>query len=161
MFYPEWARGVVANFARPPKGNDRDQVKEVALGRGDLAIVNTYYIGKLLNSSNKMEAEAGRSVGVFFPNQETTVAHINISGVGLTKHAPHRENAIKLMEFLTSEAAQARFASSNYEYPVHPKVKPSKLLQSWGDFKEDKLDLEQLGKNNAQAIEVFAAAEWR
>ena len=156
-----WARGIVANFARPPKGNDRDQVKEVALGHGDIAIVNTYYIGKLLNSSNTMEAQAGKSVGVFFPNQETTGTHINISGLGLTKYAPNRANAIKLMEFLTGEAAQEIFASSNYEYPVNTKVKPSALLQSWGAFKEDTLNLEMLGKNNAQAIEVFAAAEWR
>jgi iron(III) transport system substrate-binding protein len=103
-----WASELVKNFARDPKGNDRDQVKAITAGQGDLAIVNSYYIGLLLSSENDEEIKAGNSVGVFFPDQgeEESGSHINVSGIGLAKNAPNKENAIKLMEFLTSESAQ-------------------------------------------------------
>ncbi|MGB1294018.1 MAG: Fe(3+) ABC transporter substrate-binding protein [Flavobacteriales bacterium] len=156
----EWASGIVSNMARPPKGNDRDQVKQVALGEGSLAIINTYYLGKLINSSNQLEAEAGRSVGLFFPNQNTTGTHINVSGAGITKYAPNKDNATKFIEFLLSPTAQKMYAKSNYEYPVHPNVEPSELLKSWGDFKMDELSLEKLYLNNQIAKEVFEAANW-
>ncbi|MGB0868131.1 MAG: Fe(3+) ABC transporter substrate-binding protein [Flavobacteriales bacterium] len=157
----EWASGIVSNMARPPKGNDRDQVKQVALGEGSLAIINTYYLGKLINSSNQLEAEAGRSVGLFFPNQNTTGTHINVSGAGITKYAPNKDNATKFIEFLLSPTAQKMYAKSNYEYPVHPNVEPSELLKSWGDFKMDELSLEKLYLNNQTAKEVFEAANWK
>ena len=157
----EWASGIVDNMARPPKGNDRDQVKQIALGEGSLALINTYYLGKLLNSKNSLEVEAGKKVGLFFPNQETTGTHINVSAAGVAKYAPNKENAIKFVEFLLSEEAQKMYAESNYEYPVHPHVKPSELLQSWGTFKKDDMDLGKLYEYNKAAIEAFEVAEWK
>lgn len=157
----DWASGVVANMARPPKGNDRDQVKQIALGEGTLALINTYYLGKLLNSKNALEVDAGKKVGLFFPNQNTTGTHINVSAVGVAKYAPNKTNAIKFIEFLLSPEAQKMYAESNYEYPVHPDVKPSELLQSWGDFKKDDMDLGKLYEYNKAAVQAFEVAEWK
>ncbi|WP_372366237.1 Fe(3+) ABC transporter substrate-binding protein [Candidatus Uabimicrobium sp. HlEnr_7] len=157
----EWAKGVVANMERTPTGNDRDQVKEVAAGKADLAIVNTYYLGKLLNSENADEVKAGEAVKVFFPNQDGRGTHVNISGAGVTKYAKNKENAMKLLEFLTSKKAQQTFAQANYEYPVHPEVKPSELVSSWGDFKEDQVNLSELGVNNKEAVKTFDLAGWK
>jgi iron(III) transport system substrate-binding protein len=155
-----WASAVRANMAREPKGNDRDQVKAIAAGEGDIAIVNTYYIGKLVNSENELEKEAGEAVKLFFPNQDGRGAHINISGGGVTKYAPNKENAIKLLEFLTSVEVQQRFADGNYEYPVNPNAQSSELLQSWGTFKMDLLPLQVLGDLNKRAVEIFNEASW-
>lgn len=157
----QWAQGVLDNMARTPKGNDRDQVKAVANGEGDLAIVNTYYIGKLLNSEDESEIKAGKSVNIFFPNQKTTGTHINVSGIGVTKYAPNKENAIKFIEFLLQEEAQKIFAGSNYEYPVNPNVEIAETLKAWGDFKEDKLQLNALGKNNKEAVIIFDKVGWK
>lgn len=157
----EWASGIVKNMARAPKGNDRDQVKQIALGEGSLAIINTYYLGKLLNSKNALEVEAGKKVGLFFPNQNTTGTHINVSAVGVTKYAPNKENAIKFIEFLLSPEAQEMYAESNYEYPVHPEVKPSALLQSWGEFRKDDMELGKLYEYNKAAVEAFEVAGWK
>lgn len=156
----EWATDVRNNLARDPKGNDRDQVKAIAAGEGDVAIVNTYYIGKMVNSENQIEKDAGEMVKVFFPNQAGRGTHINISGGGVTKNAPNKENAIKLLEFLTRKDIQQRFADGNYEYPVNPEAQPSALLKSWGEFKEDDLPLEQLGLLNAKAVEAYGEANW-
>lgn len=156
----EWATAVHNNLARDPKGNDRDQVKAIAAGEGDIAIVNTYYIGKMVNSENPIEKEAGEMVEVFFPNQDGRGTHINISGGGITAHAPNKENAVKLLEFLTRKDIQQRFADGNYEYPVNPKAEPSELLKSWGDFKEDDLPLEQLGNLNSKAVQAYGEANW-
>lgn len=156
----EWAEGVVANFARTPKGNDRDQVKAILAGEGDIAVINTYYLGKLLNSKDSTEIKAGEAVRIFFPNQQDRGTHINISGIGLAKHAPNKENAIKFMEYLTSKQVQETFASTNYEYPVNPEAEASELLQSWGDFKEDQLSLSKLGELNKTAVVTFDAAQW-
>ncbi len=155
-----WAKGVRENMAREPKGNDRDQVKAIAAGEGDIAIVNTYYIGKLVNSENELEREAGEAVKLFFPNQDGRGAHVNISGGGVTKYAPNKENAIKLLEYLTRVDVQQRFADGNYEYPVNPAAKPSELLQSWGEFKKDLLPLQVLGDLNKRAVELFNEAGW-
>lgn len=157
----EWAEAVVENMARSPKGNDRDQVKAVVAGEGDLAIVNTYYIGKLLNSEDKEEVKAGEKVGLFFPNQEGQGTHINVSGAGVAAFAPNKENAVKFIEFLVSEEAQKIFAHSNYEYPVNEAVEPASLLQEWGDFKEDTLNLSLLGENNKKAVMLFDEAGWK
>ncbi len=158
-----WANKLVKNFARNPKGNDRDQVKAIAAGQGDLAIVNSYYIGLLLSSENEEEIKAGNSVGVFFPNQgvDESGSHINISGIGLAKNAPNKENAIKLMEFLTSESAQKTYTNTSYEYPANPKVEPNEIVKKWGVFKKDKLDLNQLGVFRNQAIEIFDKSDWK
>ncbi|MEL7248658.1 MAG: Fe(3+) ABC transporter substrate-binding protein [Bacteroidota bacterium] len=155
-----WATEMVDNMARTPKGNDRDQVKAVVAGEGDVAVVNTYYIGRLLNSEDPEEKRAGEGVNIFFPNQEDRGTHINISGAGVAKYAPNKENAIRFIEFLSSKPAQEVFAQANYEYPVHPEVAPSDLLQSWGEFKEDNLPLSQLGEYNKLANLVFDAVGW-
>ena len=152
---------MVDNMARVPSGNDRDQMKAVAAGMGDLAVVNTYYVGKLLNSKKHAEVEVGKLMGVFFPNQETRGTHINISGAGVVKHSKNKENAIKLLEFLASPKAQNLFAKANYEYPVNPNVEPSELLKSWGTFKEDTTPLEAFGKNNAKAVKIFNQVGWK
>ena len=157
----EWTKGIVANMARSPKGNDRDQVKAVVAGEGDIAIVNTYYIGKLLNSKNPDEVIAGKGIKVFFPNQNNRGTHINVSGAGVAKYAPNKEHAIKFIEFLASKKSQEIFAKANYEYPVNKEVVSSKLLKSWGEFKEDTLSLTRLGENNKKAVIIFDESSWK
>ena len=159
----KWASKLVKNFARDPKGNDRDQVKAITAGQGDLAIVNSYYIGLLLSSENEEEIKAGNSVGVFFPNQgeEESGSHINVSGIGLAKNAPNKENAIKLMEFLTSESAQKTYTNTSYEYPANPNVEPNEIVKKWGSFKKDILDLNKLGVFRNKAIEIFDKSAWK
>ena len=156
-----WAEGVVENMARSPQGNDRDQMKALVAGEGEVAIVNTYYLGHLLNSQDEAEVEVGQRIGIFFPNQDDRGAHINISGAGVAKYAPNKENAIKFIEFLSGKDAQALLASSNYEFPVNPEAETSELLSSWGAFNEDKLSLEQLGLLNKQAVLTFDEAGWQ
>lgn len=156
-----WAADVISNMARTPKGNDRDQMKAVAAGIGDIAVVNTYYLGLLLNSSNPEERKVGRQLGVFFPNQSGRGTHVNISGAGVTKHAPNRANAIALLEFLAGDAAQREFAAANHEYPVNPEVEWPALLKKWGVFKPDKLSLTLLGRHNREATKIFDEVGWR
>lgn len=159
----DWSTDVVANFARDPKGNDRDQVKAIAAGQGDIAIVNSYYIGLLLSSEKQSEVDAGKAVSVFFPNQGKNErgTHINISGFAMTKNAPNKENAIKLLEYLTGIEAQNTYVNNSYEYPANPNVLPSKIVQSWGDFKRDTLDLNTLGTYRYDAIRVFDQTGWK
>jgi len=152
----EWAQGIVANMARAPKGNDRAQATAVVAGEGDLAIMNTYYIGKMINSSNEEEVKVAENVGIYFPEK----THINISGVGLTKHAKNEENAIQLIEYLTAEKAQSKYATANYEYPANPAVDASELLNSWGTFQTQGIDLTTLGINNEKAVKIFNAVGW-
>ena len=158
-----WANGVVSNFARDPKGSDRDQVKAIAAGQGDIAIVNSYYIGLLLASEKEEEINAGKSVSVFFPNQGPgdRGSHINISALGLTKNSPNRENAIKLIEYLTSEEAQEVYVNNSYEYPANSFVQPSDIVRAWGEFKIDKLNLNALGEFRSEAIKIFDKAGWK
>ena len=157
----DWAAGVLANMARDPQGSDRDQMKSIVAGLGDVAVVNTYYLGLLLNSSDPEEVKVGEQMMVFFPNQEGRGAHINVSGAGVARYAPNKENALKLLEFLSGEEAQKVFAQVNYEYPVNPKNEPSDLLKSWGDFKSDELNLAELGKNNRDAVIIFDEVGWK
>ncbi|WP_226389629.1 Fe(3+) ABC transporter substrate-binding protein [Penaeicola halotolerans] len=156
-----WAEGMVANMARAPKGGDRDQVKAVAGGEGDIAITNTYYVGIMLNDSNEEERKAAEAVGIFFPNQNDRGTHINISGVGVAKYAPNKENAIKLIEFLSQEKAQKVLAEENYEYPVNAKVSISETIAAWGDFKKDSINLAKLGELNSEAVVTFDKAGWK
>ncbi|MFZ5944714.1 MAG: Fe(3+) ABC transporter substrate-binding protein [Bacillota bacterium] len=157
----EWAKGILENMAREPKGNDRDQATAVVAGEGDIAIMNTYYIGKMLYSSNPEEVKVAENVGVFFPNQNSTGTHINISGAGLTKYAKNKENAIKLIEFLSSEKAQKEFAEANFEYPANPSIEPSDLLKSWGEFKAQDINLSLLGEYNNKAAQLFNEVGWK
>lgn len=156
-----WAESVVGNMAREPKGNDRDQMKAVAAGIGDIAVVNTYYLGKLLSSKDEAEVEVGNKIAVFFPNQDGRGTHINVSGIGVTKHSKNYDHAVKFIEFLLTVEAQEIFASSNYEYPVNPEANVSDLVKSWGEFKEDELSLSKLGEYNSEAVKVFDEAGWK
>ncbi|NIR50726.1 Fe(3+) ABC transporter substrate-binding protein [candidate division KSB1 bacterium] len=157
----DWAQGIVANLARKPKGNDRDQIKAIAAGIGDVAIVNTYYIGKMLNSENPAERRVAKMVDLFFPNQNGRGTHINVSGAGVTAHAAHKKHAVKFLEYLVSEEAQKLFAEANYEYPVGQDVERGSLVRSWGDFKADDINLSLLGQHNRQAVEIFDEVGWR
>lgn len=157
----QWASGIVKNFARQPDGGDRDQAKAIASGVGDVAIMNTYYVGLLANSEDPEEVKVAESIGVFYPNQDTTGTHINISGVGLTKHSKNKENAIQLIEYLTSVEAQEFLSENNFEFPVNPEAKQVELLESWGDFKAQKLNFDILGANNLKAIEIFNKTGWK
>ncbi|WP_394800728.1 Fe(3+) ABC transporter substrate-binding protein [Mongoliitalea daihaiensis] len=157
----EWAAGLLGNMAREPKGSDRDQVKAVASGEGDVAIVNTYYIGIMLNDANEEERKAAEKVAIFFPNQDDRGTHINISGAGVTKYAPNKDNAVKLLEYLSSKEAQEFLASINFEYPVNPAASFSEQLLKWGTFKADEINLSVLGENNSEAVVVFDKVGWK
>ena len=159
----KWSAAIVKNFARNPKGNDRDQVKAIAAGQGDVAIVNSYYIGLLLSSQNEEELNAGKSVSVFFPNQGENQrgAHINVSGIALTKNSSNRENAIKLIKYLQTDEAQKTYVDNTYEYSVNPSISPNEIVQSWGDFKMDYLDLNLLGSERDEAIRIFDKSGWK
>lgn len=157
----KWAAGLLANMSRSPKGSDRDQIKAVASGEGDVAIVNTYYIGIMLNDANQEERKAAEKVGIFFPNQGDRGTHINISGAGVTKYAPNKDNAIKLLEFLSEPESQQILANINFEYPVNPNVEVSNLLKEWGTFKTDGLNLSKLGEKNSEAVIIFDKVGWK
>lgn len=157
----EWAAGLVKNFARDPEGGDRDQAKAIAAGVGDIAVMNSYYFGQMLNSEDPAEVEVAEGLGLFFPNQETTGTHVNVSGAGVVKASQNKENAIKLLEFLSAPEAQGTFAEANYEYPVNAEVEPSELLKSWGEFKEQDIPLSTLGEHNAKSILIFNEVGWK
>ncbi len=157
----QWAQGVVNNMARTPAGGDRDQVKAIAAGLGDIAIVNSYYIGKMIESDDDSDKEAATSISILYPNQNDRGTHINVSGAGVAKYSKNKENAIKFIEFLTSNSAQGLFSESNYEYPVNPEVNASELLNSWGEFKEDEINLSKLGEYNKEAVKLFNKVGWK
>jgi iron(III) transport system substrate-binding protein len=156
-----WAAGVVDNMARQPSGSDTDQAKAVAAGVGDVAIVNSYYIARLKASADQEERRIGERLAVVFPNQSGRGTHINVSGAGVTLSSKNRANAVRLMEFLASEAAQRVFSETIYEYPVNPRVEPAALLREWGEFRADTLNLARLGELNAPAVKVFDRVGWR
>ncbi len=156
-----WARGLVANFARKPSGGDTDQLRAAAAGLCDIAIANTYYFGRLVNSDKPKDQEVARKLGVFWPNQDGRGAHVNVSGAGVTKYASHPEAARRLLEFLTGDEAQDWYAEVNNEYPVVVDVPVSKTLRDLGTFKADALNLTRLGENNRAAVELMDRAGWR
>lgn len=147
-----WLRGLKSNLARKPQGNDRAQVKAVKEGVCDLALGNNYYYGKML--SDEEQSVWADAVHLTFPNQDDRGTHVNISGMALTKAAPNKVNAIRLMEFLSGPVAQGIYADQNFEYPVNPAVKPSALVQSWGDFKSDTLALSEIAALRKAAAQL-------
>ncbi|MBW3694170.1 Fe(3+) ABC transporter substrate-binding protein [Vibrio sp. T187] len=149
----EWLEGVKSNLARKPQGNDRAQVKAIKEGLCDVSLGNSYYLGKMVNDE-KQKAWAD-SVYINFPNQKTEGTHVNISGMAMAKYAPNQDNAVKLMEFLTGDVAQSMYAEVNYEYPVKAGVKRSDLVASWGDFKSDKVSLDEIAEHHAAAIKLL------
>ena len=156
-----WAEGIAGNLARDPDGGDRDQAKAVVAGIGDVAIMNTYYVGQLLHSEDPEEVKAAEQIGVFFPNQETTGTHQNISGAGLVKYSSNQANAVKLVEYLTSVEAQSQVAAENFEFPVNAEAELPELLKSWGPFKAQEIDFAALGKYNKTAVEIMNKAGWK
>ncbi|WP_240376248.1 Fe(3+) ABC transporter substrate-binding protein [Bacillus piscicola] len=156
-----WAEGIVNNMARDPQGGDRDQAKGVAAGEGDVAVMNSYYYGHMLNSAEDEEVKVAEGLEIFFPNQETTGTHVNVSGAGVINNSPNKEAAVQFIEFLSSPEAQGEFSEANYEFPVNPEVEPSELLQSWGDFKEQDINLTQLGENNKEALMLMNEVGWK
>lgn len=157
----QWAKGLVANFARRPQGGDRDQVMAAASGQCDLVLANTYYLAQMMVSDNPAQQEAAGQVAVFWPNQSGRGVHVNISGAALTKSAKNRANALQLLEFMVTPEAQQWYAQVNHEYPVRSDVPASDLLRSWGTFKADSVNLTALGVNNPEAVRIMDRAGWR
>ena len=156
-----WARGLVANFARNPAGGDTDQLRAAAAGQCDVAIANTYYYGRLVNSDKEADRAVAGALGLYWPNQADRGAHINVSGAAVTLHAKHPEAAERLLEFLVSAESQSWYAEVNIEYPVVADAQTSALLKSFGEFKGDSLNLSRLGENNRAAVQLMDRAGWR
>lgn len=155
-----WAAKVESHLARRPQGGDRDQIKALAAGEGDVAIVNTYYLAGMLESDDPAERELVAPLRVLFPNQAGRGTHVNISGMALAKHAPNPEAAQAFMRFLLSPEAQRIISEQNREYPVNPAVAPAPVLQAWGEFKADTLPMSALGSYNKQAVILFDEVGW-
>lgn len=156
-----WAKGLIANLARPPKGGDRDQIKAVAAGQCDVAVANTYYLGTMLNSSDPAQREAAAKISVFWPNQADRGSHVNVSGAGVTRHARNRNNAVRLLEFMTTEESQRWYAEANLEYPVRTGITLNPTLEAWGTFAGDTINLAELGRHNAAAVRLMDRAGWK
>jgi len=157
-----WANGVKANLARKPQGNDRAQVKAIWQGECDVALINTYYIGAMRhNEAEPEQKQWAASIGIVFPNQDDRGTHVNISGASVAKYAKNRDNAIRLIEFLSSDKAQAYYAGSNYEYPVKPGVEWDPEVASWGKFKADDTDLWRIAELVPEAIMIYDRAGYR
>ncbi|MGR3815402.1 MAG: Fe(3+) ABC transporter substrate-binding protein [Cognatishimia activa] len=153
-----WLEGVKSNLARKPQGNDRAQVKAIWAGECDISIGNTYYMGKML-SDDEQKAWAD-SVNIVFPTFEDAGTHVNISGVAMTKASPNPENALKLMEFLTSPKAQEIYATANFEYPIAAGTSADPLVQGWGSFDADTVNLMTLAGNRADAIKLIESVDF-
>ncbi|MEP1469357.1 MAG: Fe(3+) ABC transporter substrate-binding protein [Halieaceae bacterium] len=156
-----WLNGFVGNFARPPQGGDRDQIKAVAAGQCDVAVVNSYYLGGMIRSTDSEQTEAAAKVAIFWPNQSGRGTHINVSGAGVTAATDNAAAAVQLIEFLASDTSQRWYGEANNEYPVREDVPASELLRSWGDFKRDQVNVTDLGRNNAQAVMAMDRANWK
>ena len=156
----QWADDFVTNFARKPQGGDRDQIKAVAVGQCDIAVVNSYYLGKMLTGSDEEKAAAAKVV-IFWPNQQDRGAHVNISGIGITAHGKNTALANQLIKFLLTDNAQQWYGEVNLEYPVREQIKTNKILQQWGPLKADSLHLEKLGELNTAAVQLMDRAQWR
>jgi len=160
-----WAKGLVANLARKPEGADTEQVLALAAGVGEIAVSNSYYYGRLLGRDEETRKKLDH-IGIVFPNQDGQGslgrgAHINVSGGGVAAYAPNKANAVKFLEFLISPEAQKVFADANYEFPIRAGVPPIDIVQQWGSFKADPVNVSALGKNNAEAVRIMDRAGWR
>src|SRR5210317_640081 len=159
----KWTKGLVNNFARSPKGNDRAQILAVAAGEADIAIANTYYYALMLSGQKgKDQQEAAKKVLPYFPNQSDRGTHMNISGGGILKYAPNPENALKLLEFLLTEEAQSHIVKNTFEYPIIDNVEPSEIIKSMGSFKQDlSTPVEDYARFQAVALELMLRADWK
>lgn len=156
-----WAKGLVSNLARPPRGGDRDQIKAAAAGVCKLAVANTYYLAGMLKSDDPAEREAAEKMGIIWPNQADRGTHINVSGAALTRSSANRDNAIALIEFLTRDSSQRWYAEHNGEYPIRDDIAVSDVLTPFGEFKADNLNMSKLGENNARALRLMDRAGWK
>ncbi|MEM8739726.1 MAG: Fe(3+) ABC transporter substrate-binding protein [Planctomycetota bacterium] len=156
-----WAKGVVGNFARTPQGGDRDQIRAVAAGEGEVAVANHYYFARMLTGDDADDREAASKLRLVFPNQSGRGAHVNVSGAGVLKTAPNPQNAIRFIEYLTTADAQRQYALANHEYPVVEGVELTEVLKGFGTFKSDELNAAELGHNNRAAVRVMDRAGWR
>lgn len=157
-----WVRGLVANFARAPKGGDTDQIKAVAAGECGVALTNSYYVARMMRSSAPEDRKAVEAIGVVWPNQKTWGTHINVSGGGMLKTAPHKEAAVKFLEYLASDEAQIYFADGNNEWPTVAGVKvKNPALERLGPFKADTLEIGKTSKGAITAQKIFDRAGWR
>lgn len=156
-----WATALVKNFARSPKGGDRDQIKAVAAGVCDVAVVNTYYLAGMLVSSQENEVAVANKIKLFWPNQDDRGTHMNISGAGILKSAKNKKEAIQLLEYLVSDKSQQWYADANHEYSIDSDIESSAVLKNWGMFKADNLNLSQLGKYNTDAVLLMDRAGWK
>ncbi len=157
-----WARGVVANMARTPRGGDTDQIKAVAAGECGVALTNTYYYVRLLRSAKADEREWAAKAGLVWPDQATFGTHLNIAGAGVLKHAPHPDNARRFLEYLAGDEAQAYFANGNNEWPaVKGAVAKNAALEGLGEFKADPLPIAVLGRNTPAAQKLLDRAGWK
>ena len=157
----EWASNLVLNLARKPEGNDRAQAKAVHEGVCDIAVMNTYYFGKMkFNEKNPEQKEWAKSINLIFTNQDNRGNHINVAGGGVVKYSKNKDNAIALLEFLTQPEAQILYSKMNYEYPVNPNVEPSEELSSWGVFIEDQLPVERLADLAPTAQKIIDRVGW-
>ncbi|MCP3868191.1 MAG: Fe(3+) ABC transporter substrate-binding protein [Gammaproteobacteria bacterium] len=156
-----WARGFVGNFARPPKGGDRDQIKAAAAGQCDIAIANTYYLAAMIESKDPAQREAAGKLRVFWPNQDGRGTHVNVSGAAVTASARNRENATKLIAYLLNDTSQQWYADTNGEFPIRPDIPVNPVLASWGEFKMDTLNLSRLGELNPEAVRLMDRAGWK
>jgi iron(III) transport system substrate-binding protein len=154
-----WTRGVVANFKQPPQGNDTAMIEAVAAGQCRISLVNTYYLARYAAGDAAQKAIFDK-VGVIFPDQSGTGTHVNVSGAGLVKTAPNRENAVRFLEYLTSESAQRYFADGNNEYPAAIGLKANSAVEQLGTFKADTLGVADIGRNQADAVRIFDRAGW-
>ncbi|MCK2148984.1 Fe(3+) ABC transporter substrate-binding protein [Marinobacter alexandrii] len=153
-----WLEGLKNNLARKPQGGDRDQIKAIAEGVCDVSIGNSYYYGNMLQDEN--QRAIAEQVRLVFPNAEGRGTHVNISGIALTKSAPNRDNAIKLMEFLSSPEAQRIYAEANTEYPANPEVQPSGLVAEWGEINPDQLSLQEIANNRNAAVKLVDRVDY-
>ena len=157
----KWLMGLKSNLARKPQGNDRAQAKAIHAGECDLALANTYYMAKMAtNKKKKVQREWAKSVYIVFPNQKDRGTHVNISGAAVTKHAKNRKNAVRLIEFLSGEYAQKLYADQNYEYPLKKGVKTHPLVDSWGKFKADTINLAEVANKRATASKLVDQVDY-
>ena len=158
----EWAKGLVSNLARRPQGNDRAQVKAIYEGQCEIGIINNYYFGKLKFSDDPKQREWTKNLKLIFPNQEEgdRGSHVNISGGGVVKFSKNKEEAIALLEFLTDKKAQNLYGEINFEYPVNPEKSPTKELLSWGNFREDNLQIIKIAELAPLAQKIIDRVGW-
>ena len=156
-----WAKGIVANLARPPEGGDTDQIKAVAAGVGDVAISNSYYFARLASSQKLEDRAIVENLGVVFPNQGDRGTHVNVSGAAVTKNAPNKANAIKLIEFLLSPEAQRLFTNGSMEFPANPNVTPHAVLAAFGPYKQDQINAASFAKNSVEAARIMDEVGWK